>query len=408
MQRRSEGATSAQIAAELGLTKNQVLGIVDRATGRRAARDAKAAAPKPPAEEAPGVVTIRRYKDKIAALEQLLKETARAEISNDEAREILGTIGSAPIEPPVWLEKPDKGSGLPEVLMTMWTDWHNGEVVRAAEIYGHNSFSPEICESRAEKLVDKTIHLARDHGPKKIDGAVINLGGDLVSGGLHEELRKTDAFPSIPAVLHTTGLLVAGLRRMRQAFGRIYVPAVCGNHGRITHRPESKNYNWQNWDWLIYNLIARELRDDSDIIIQIAETTDTLYRVYGHNYALTHGDMLGVKGGDGIIGSIGPIMRGEIKTRAQQTSLGRGYDTLLMGHWHQMLWLPRAIVAGSLKGYDEYAAKFLRAPPAPPSQPLWFHHPRHGITSRWEIKLETPALLEPKAWVSWPGVTPNP
>jgi hypothetical protein len=38
---------------------------------------------------------------------------------------------------------------------------------------------------------------------------------------------------------------------------------------------------------------------------------DVHYRVYGVRFLLNHGDMLGVKGGDGIIGAIGPIMRGE-------------------------------------------------------------------------------------------------
>jgi YNFM family putative membrane transporter len=34
------------------------------------------------------------------------------------------------------------------------------------------------------------------------------------------------------------------------------------------------------------------------------------YRVYGLRFLLNHGDMLGVKGGDGIIGAIGPMQLG--------------------------------------------------------------------------------------------------
>ncbi|OYX81959.1 MAG: hypothetical protein B7Y84_20190, partial [Azorhizobium sp. 32-67-21] len=109
------------------------------------------------------------------------------------------------------------------------------------------------------------------------------------------------------------------------------------------------------------------------------------YRIFSQRYLALHGDMLGVKGGDGIIGAIGPIMRGEVKTRGQAASSGRDYDVLLMGHWHQELWLPRAIVANSLKGFDEFAKNALRAPPSEPSQPLWFVHPRRGITSRWSV-----------------------
>jgi hypothetical protein len=40
-------------------------------------------------------------------------------------------------------------------------------------------------------------------------------------------------------------------------------------------------------------------------------TNDVHYRVYALRFLFNHGDTLGVKGGDGIIGAIGPIMRGE-------------------------------------------------------------------------------------------------
>ena len=74
---------------------------------------------------------------------------------------------------------------------------------------------------------------------------------------------------------------------------------------------------------------------------------------------------------------------------------------LVIGHWHQMIWLPRVIVAGTLKGWDEYARSALRAPPQAPSQPLWFVHPRRGITSKWEIKLDEPETAAGEEWVSF-------
>src|SRR5690606_34492390 len=102
---------------------------------------------------------------------------------------------------------------------------------------------------------------------------------------------------------------------------------------------------------------------------------------------------------DGIIGAIGPIMRGEIKTRGSAASSGMEYDTMIMGHWHQQLWLPRAIVSNTLKGYDEYAKNALRAPISAPTQPLWFVHPKFGITSKWDIHVEDPKPKDTAAWV---------
>jgi hypothetical protein len=41
-----------------------------------------------------------------------------------------------------------------------------------------------------------------------------------------------------------------------------------------------------------------------------------------------------------------------------------GYDTMLLGHWHQWIPMLDQIVNGSLKGYDEYANQQLRLPAA--------------------------------------------
>jgi hypothetical protein len=65
--------------------------------------------------------------------------------------------------------------------------------------------------------------------------------------------------------------------------------------------------------------------------VDIGPSNDVHYRVYGLRFLLNHGDMLGVKGGDGIIGAIGPIMRGEIKKSGQSAALGLEYDINIMG-----------------------------------------------------------------------------
>jgi hypothetical protein len=55
-----------------------------------------------------------------------------------------------------------------------------------------------------------------------------------------------------------------------------------------------------------------------------------------------------------------------------------------MGHWHQELLLPRAIVCNTLKGFDEYATAV---------------HPVHGITARWSVYVDEPSKPVTE-WVS--------
>jgi hypothetical protein len=343
-----------------------------------------------------------QLRDQVAALKARIRDLHREALDDDAMRAILNGLARAAPEAVDWLTDPGPAATpTPQAPVMLWADWHMGEKVEPSELHGVNGYSLEIARSRANRVVERAITIARDHGPGLYPGAVVALMGDFVSGGLHPELLATDEAEILPSVLHAADLLAASLTRMADFFGRLYVPAVCGNHGRLTRKPEFKRYTAKNADFMIYEILRGRLAGDSRIRIDFRAENDMHWRVYNLRFAQTHGDMLGVKGGDGIIGAMGPIMRGEIKTGKQMAAIGRDYDILLMGHWHQMLWLPRAIVANSLKGWDEYARLSLRAPPSRPSQPLFFVHPRHGITSQWQVWAdEGPAPAE-ENWISW-------
>ena len=52
-------------------------------------------------------------------------------------------------------------------------------------------------------------------------------------------------------------------------------------------------------------MVQKHSTDNADVRGDIRPSNDVHYRVYGLRLLLDHGDMLGVKGGDGIIGAIG-------------------------------------------------------------------------------------------------------
>jgi len=340
----------------------------------------------------------------VARLRKALREAHTEQTMDEAVLDIIGDLYNAPSSPPDWLEayKFDHRVGT-EVPVVMFADWHCSEVVSKGETNGFNEFNLTVADARIQRLVENTISLCREHHNKSYPGIVCALVGDFVSGALHPELAKTDELEILPTVLWVLDRLEAAIKKLADEFGQVYVPCVAGNHGRNTLKPEFKRYAYKNFDWLIYQLLARRfaVAGDERVSFQIEETNMAFFRIFNKRFMLVHGDQMGVKGGDGIIGAIGPIMRGTIKVRGQQMSMGRDFDFLLLGHWHQMLWLPQAIVAGSLKGFDEYAQNSLRAVPALPSQPLFFVHPKYGITSRWEIYLEKPKATDAAApWVS--------
>lgn len=349
---------------------------------------------------------LERSKAEVAALKEQVRNLQREEESAAAIREQIWKIAARDPEPPEWLVRDGRGGhrGMP---LLMASDWHYGETVKPEEVGGVNEFNAEIAAKRIKRMTETTIDLAFNHMGKAktvYPGMVLLYGGDMISGDIHEELMASNDRTPIQCVNDLTDLMGAQVETLATKFGRLHIPCVTGNHGRTTKKIRFKGRVHTSYEWNIYCNLLREFRRNKQITFQIPEQTDARFNVYGHRYLLTHGDMLGVKGGDGIIGALGPIRRGEVKMRNAESQIDRDFDTIVMGHWHQYLTLPGLIVNNSLKGFDEYARLALRAPYSRPSQALWFTHPEHGITAHWQVFLEgKEKAMEKPATLTWEG-----
>lgn len=342
---------------------------------------------------------------KLRAAEKELQAIKRDNISAEEIREDLYGLSKITGDPPKWLWT-KRPHGAPGVPMLFLSDWHWGEIVDPIQVGGANKFNRAIAKLRVQRLRDAALDLTVNHMVKpSYPGIVVCLGGDMISGNIHEELRETNEGSVQQAVLEVQEQLEAFLASMADQFGRVFIPCVVGNHGRTTLKPRMKNRVYESYEWNLYCQLERHFRNDKRVQFMIPGETDAYFSVLGHRFLLTHGDTLGVKGGDGIIGALGPITRGTIKVGRSEAQIGRDFDTLLMGHWH--IYIPRgdasaALVNGSLKGYDEYARLQLRVPYSRPSQSLWFIHEKYGFTAQWPIYLDTlPKQDKKREWVSW-------
>ena len=341
-------------------------------------------------DEAKRIIALQ---DQVNNLTKQLRTALRESNKNDIISDVLGGAVNTPIRAPAWVRKADKRDPYketPEVPVTMWADWHLGEVVERKAVNGVNQYDMQTARERVERLFSVTEKLCFESHTGVYPGIVINLTGDMVSGGLHPELVATDELEAIPAALEAVKWIAGGIARAADRFGQVYVPCVPGNHGRNTHKPEFKRYYRKNYDWLIYQMLIRHFADDPRVQFDVRPSNEVLYRVFNQRYVLLHGDMIGAQGGDGIIGSIGPIMRGEVKKSGAYSVLGTPFDKMLCGHYHQQLWLPRVTCSNTVKGFCEYAKNKLNAKPTRPSQPLWFVHPKHGETAHWDVYVDNP------------------
>lgn len=348
---------------------------------------------------------IRRKNNEIQALKGSVAKLQREEDTAAEIRRVIFGLAEHTPEPPTWLSGKGGHSGSRGAPVTIWSDFHYGERIDPSQIGGVNEYNTTIAKKRVHKLVDTTIDLAFNHmGTAKTvyPGIIIALGGDMISGNIHDELAETNDRTPWQAVNDLTDLLAGCVDKMATKFGNVYLPCVVGNHGRGTHKPRFKNRVFTSFDWSIYTNLERHFKDNKHIRFSIPSEADAHFNVFGHRHLLTHGDALGVKGGDGIIGALGPVARGAIKIGRAEAQIGRDFDTLVMGHFHQTLWLPGIHVNNSLKGFDEFAMLAMRAKYSRPSQSLWFVHPEHGITARWEVFLEgIKKAAQSKEWVTW-------
>jgi hypothetical protein len=403
-----QAITDAEVVAVLkAIEKYGDIAKAARATGMsdpamRRARDAGVA--RHLTANSKVVDTEAKLRYELAAANKRIEAIREDNDTAETIREAILNLSARTPEPPEWLMRAGH-AGKRGAPMTIWSDWHWGEVVVKEEVAGVNEYNASIGRTRAKKLVETTIDLAYNHmgrAKTQYPGCIVCLGGDMITGDIHEELLATNDRTPQQSVNDLTDVLAGCLETMAGKFGRLFVPCVVGNHGRSTRKPRMKGRVYTSIEWLIYCNLERHFKKSKHIQFMIPGETDAYFSVFGHRYLLTHGDSLGVKGGDGIIGAMGPIMRGAIKVGRSEAQIGRDFDTIVMGHWHQYLTFPGVIVNNALIGYNEYARLGLRAPYSRPSQALWFTHPEHGITAHWQVYLEGLRTANEKSeWITW-------
>jgi hypothetical protein len=348
---------------------------------------------------------VRRKNIELTDAKRVIADLRREADTAEAIRQEIFKISAHSLSPPEWITGKGIKNGERGGPLTVWSDFHYGEVVDPDQINNVNSYNADIAKKRFNKLVNTTVDLAFEHmgrADTKYPGIVVCLGGDMIGGDIHEELAMTNDRTSIQSVHDLTDLIGGGLEQMLSKFGRVFVPCVVGNHGRTSKKLPMKNRVYTSFDWSIYCSLERDFKKEKRIQFLNSQSADAHFNLFGHRFLLTHGDSLGVKGGDGIIGSVGPIMRGLQKLHRSKSQIGMEFDTALVCHYHQYFTLPGVVVNGSLKGYDEYSMLGLRATYQRPTQALVFVHPEHGQTAAWPVYLEGIKQGDrEKVWVEW-------
>jgi hypothetical protein len=338
---------------------------------------AKAPAPE---QDADNIRLERKLARARGTLDQERKRTSRLQKELHKAQEVIdfrrraeGYDEEIRIRSPRRLKKSLR-AGTP-ILMA--SDWHVEEVVDVLKVNHVNEYNPDIAKSRAGKFFrGVTYKIQQAKHEYDCREAVLWLGGDFITGFIHESYKENNAMSPIQAIHFWKGIAKAGIEMMLEQLPeleKLYVVCNYGNHGRTTRKPVDGAIAAANsFEHAAYIDLAELFEGNDRVEFKISAGTLEYVQIYEWTLRFTHGDK-GVKFRDAI---------GGISTAARKAVMGwdtsRPADYTILGHWHQWITpFSDIIVNGSLIGYNPFAMD-IKARWEPPQQGFWILDEERG------------------------------
>jgi hypothetical protein len=273
----------------------------------------------------------------------------------------------------------------PATAIIVATDWHSEQMVSKATVNGLNEYNLAIASRRATNLWTKAVYLTESaRKMSKIRSCVLAMLGDFITGYIHDELVETNFMSPNKAIFWVADHLGSGLRYLLDNgdFDFIDVPCSVGNHGRTTHKSRIATLVENSYEWIIYNILAREFAGDKRVRFHIPKGYHNYLDVQGHICRFHHGDWL--KYGGGVGGLSIPVN----KAIGQWNKSIRA-DLDFFGHWHQFLWFKNWVSCPPLIGYDTFSLS-IKAEHEEPAQMFAVVDRDRGLVEVRRIFVESP------------------
>lgn len=313
----------------------------------------------------------RNYHDALKALDQ-------AESRNAFVEEI-----NRPIRVKDLVPKSAK-SRSPAMAFLCLSDWHIEETVKPISVNGQNEFNTSIASKRIRNVFARMPTLMKmERAAAEIDTLVVWLGGDLITGYIHEELQESNGLSPTEACLLAQEEVANGLTFLLRHcdFRRIIVVTNYGNHGRTTQKSRISTGYQNSFEWLMYVNLAREFKNEKRIHWQIGRSYHNLLNVYDkYLIRFHHGDSIRYQGG------VGGISIPVNKAIAQWNKATPAYLDVF-GHWHQWNNALRWISVPCLIGYNAYALS-IKADYEDPAQAFFVIDRDRGLTTAKRVFCE--------------------
>lgn len=265
--------------------------------------------------------------------------------------------------------------------LIMLSDWHVEETVRKETINGLNEYNPDIARQRWDACIHNSMRLVdKERHDANVNELVVWLGGDFITGYIHEELQESNAMAPVKAVRLAKGMIISALEFYRKNGGFNAIRVVCnfGNHGRVWQKPRVSTAADNSFEWMMYMDIAEHYKSDPLFEFLVPEGILAYLDIYKWKFRFFHGDHIGYGGGIG--GLTIPLIKAIHRMNEQVRA-----DYNIMGHFHQYWEATKdCIVNGSGIGYNAYAQR-INARPEEPTQGFRLIHSKYGLTTKLPI-----------------------
>ena len=221
-------------------------------------------------------------------------------------------------------------------LIVHLTDIHAGIQI---ENY-FNRYDETVLRDRMRKYTQKIDEIRQRHNSEK---CYVMLGGDLVSGIIHTNLRLENNLNVVQQVKFVSNVVAGFIRNLSKMFAEVHVYSVAGNHGRVQPKKED-NLRGENFDCLVPFIVGLLLKDYENVEIHenVIEQTVAMFNVRGQKVFGVHGDKDAM---DNVVQKL--TMMFSMKP-----------DIVLAGHRHtngmRTIYDSRVIESGCISGPDSY------------------------------------------------------
>jgi hypothetical protein len=335
----------------------------DVAAASRLATDAEIARLRSELADAKG-----RYK---AALQAIDAERARADT-------IAGLTGIEAV----------RRNGVPKTvrkkhdatMVVLLSDIHAEERVDPDTVNGLNDYSLDVCDQRMSELMERfAVLLEHERRLAKIDRVVVWLGGDFISGHIHDDTAELAQLAPLTATRWIGARLRGFLDAVSENAREVIVATNSGNHGRSTEKLRIGTELEHSFEQNLYlTMAAAESR--KNVRWQVGTGYLNYLDLDGFLIRFHHGHAIKYGGG------IGGITIPTNKAIAAWDAVKRA-DLTCFGHWHQFQWLRagRYVANGSVIGHSAYATR-IKAAYEPPCQAcIVIDHGRREVTKAMPI-----------------------